>query len=281
MPGIAIQPKYGFGASQPNKPNSSVFGAYGGAVNQAGEDYDSLMANYRGLLGSGGGSPVTSRPIQAQTTPYSSSPDVASALTSLRGLSENGGYSDADQANIRERGISPIRSVYANAMQNLQRNKTLQGGYSPGYSAALAKMTRDLSDSISSQVGNVNADLAGRIASGRMQGANAYFGAAEGQNNDRNRINESNTNNVNRVNEFNSNRDLEVQNTNNNLNERELARKSGIVNDMRGLYGTTPALASTFGDQALRSAGLSEQQRQFNTSMRNRNRINPAMMGAS
>lgn len=94
--------------------------------------------------------------------------NIMAGYKNLLDLSKTGGYSDSDVANIRERGISPIRSVYSSAMRNVDRNKALQGGYSPNYNAVQAKMARELSDTISGATTNINADLAQRIAQNRL-----------------------------------------------------------------------------------------------------------------
>lgn len=57
---------------------------------------------------------------------------------------------------------------------------------------------------------------------------------------------------------------------NNGLISENNARQDAAAKGMNSLYGTTPALASTFGDQALKQQQLAEQQRQFDIQEANR-----------
>ena len=75
----------------------------------------------------------------------------------------NGGYSDADTRNMRARAIAPTTSIYANAQEELNRNRALQGGYSPNYGAASAKMAREMSN----QIGQANIANEANIAQAR------------------------------------------------------------------------------------------------------------------
>lgn len=181
MPGMPPRP------GQPNINNTGIpgaFGLYNTAVEQQAKDYDSIMSGYKGFN--------SSQPMQ-----------------NFGELAATGGYSEADKSNIRERGISPIRSIYASANRDVDRQKAIQGGYSPNYGAVKAKMARDLSSQIGDQVTNVNATLAQNIAQNRIGLAPSYA-----------------------------------------------AQSFAPLQGQASLYGTTPALASTFGNQALQSANL-------------------------
>lgn len=194
-------------------------------------DYGSIMAGYDKL----------DKNNEAQPISYSSSTDVNNALGNLKTFSDTGGYSDADTKNIRERGISPIRAIYANANQNLKRKLSLSGGYSPGYAAAIAKMARDSSQQISDVTGNVNATLAQNIATNKLSGSQAYGSLASSE----------------------SGRGLDVSKFNADIDQQTKNRALSINDARRGLYGTTPALAELFGRQAMQGAQLNEQSREF------------------
>jgi len=86
------------------------------------------------------GSPITSgaisrpgsvgfSPLTAKTSDYTQSQDVTNSLSSLKDLTDTGGYSPQGIQDIRERNISPIRSIYASGKQGLERNRALSGGY--------------------------------------------------------------------------------------------------------------------------------------------------------
>lgn len=99
------------------------------------------------------------------------------------GMANTGGFSPQEMAAMRSRAIAPTRAIYENAMRNMSRNRTLQGGYSPGYQAALSRMNRDTGQQISDANVNTEAALAelkqrGRIAG--LQGGSNLYGTAPG-----------------------------------------------------------------------------------------------------
>ena len=287
------------GFPDPNAPVKppSIFDVYGGSLATTGQNYDSLMGNYNDLFASSKVSPITpisSTPTQANinfapttaaqvnptTTQYAQSGDTTNALGALSGLASTGGYSDANIADLRARGVSPIRAVYGNAQTNLDRQKTLQGGYSPGYTAATAKMARELSDSIASQITNVNAGIAQNVASNKIAAAPAYASAAGAEAARATGVNEANTaakntaasenaSAQNNASQFNAQGNLNAQEANTKITQQNAANKLAvdranqgitaknnqqlldIIKSMQSLYGTTPALANTFGNQAL------------------------------
>jgi hypothetical protein len=163
---------------------TGAYGLYNTAVGQQAQDYGNIMAGYQNL---------------PSTPGYQNTANLAAT----------GGYSDQDKEDIRARGISPIRSIYSSAQQNVDRNKALQGGYSPNYNATQAKMARDESQQISDATTNVNATLAQNIAQNKIGLAPTYA-----------------------------------------------AQETAPLEGQKSLYGTTPALASTFGTQALQAANL-------------------------
>ena len=168
-----------------------AFGLYNTAVEQQAKDYDNIMSGYKEFN--------SSAPMQ-----------------NFSELAATGGYSEQDKSQLRERGVSPIRSIYASANRDVDRQKAIQGGYSPNYGAVKAKMARDLSQDIGDRVTAVNAGIAQNVAQNRVSLAPA-------------------------------------------LASQSFAPLHGQAN----LYGTTPALAATFGDQAMNSARL---QNDINTS---------------
>lgn len=143
------------GGSSGLSPNSGVPGAYGlynTAVEQQAGDYSSIMQQYKNLAN-------------------------GPAMANLGELASTGGYSEGDKANLRERGLGPIRSIYSSANRDVDRQKAIQGGYSPNYGAVKAKMARDLSTSIGDQVTKVNAGIADSVANNRVGLAGTYANA--------------------------------------------------------------------------------------------------------
>lgn len=219
----------------PTGRDPAIFGdpnAYVGAAAKSNSDYDAIMANYKRLFDTGPIAPIS----------YTSNPDVTSALSNLKDLSSTGGYSDQAISDLRARGISPIRSIYAEAQQKLERQRALSGGYSPNMAAATAKMAREQSDLISGRVSDVNAGIAENVARNRLSAASPYASLASSE----------------------AGRGLDVSRFNTGLQEEDLARKMQSVEGMRGLYGTNPALTSTFGNQVATAAQLGQNQQDIN-----------------
>lgn len=107
---------------------------------------------------------VTPQPIQSggYTNPLRESGYEEFART--------GGFSPTDLANIRARAVSPVRAVYANAMQNVNRQRALQGGYSPGYNIMQGRLARQQSSGISDAATNAEAGIAEMVQKGRLAG---------------------------------------------------------------------------------------------------------------
>lgn len=239
---------------------------------------------------------------------YTRSPELGKALGTLGELSDTGGYSPEALSNIRVRGVSPIRSVYANAQRNLDRQRALSGGYSPNYGAVSARMARDLSEQLSGATTNIEADIAERVASGRRSMAPQFAQAAAGESAAANEASKINTEAQNRANELQLQKQMSVApllaklasdrselankyrasnvdainrsrefNARNQLESDKLGRETQLsalggmrdtlsqpdkrfeaLKGMTSLYGTTPALANTFGNQALQAAELQE-----------------------
>jgi hypothetical protein len=211
-----------------------------GAQKQA-YDYDTIMKNYENVIGD-----AKTNPITALMPQYSQSADVTKSLSDLSGLSDTGGYTPEGIANIRERDISPTRSIYANAQQNVERTKALGGGYSPNFNATQAQMARDESNQIASVDTAANAGIAQNVAANRLAASGSYAGAAANANNERTSVDQSN-----------ANRDLEAR-----LSNRGAI--TGAIGGEANLYGTTPALTNTFGNQVMQARGSDQQQQQLN-----------------
>lgn len=185
---------------------------YQNAANQAGVDYGDIMGRYRNLA-------------DQQTTPitYNRSSELGSALKGYQNFADTGGFSPEDIANMRARGISPIRAVYANAQNELGRQRALQGGYSPNYTAAIAKMSRGLGESIADQTTNVEAQLAQMRQQGQLAGLQGLGGL--------------------------SIQDLQLGQNAQALNAQQGRDKTAVLSGMANLYGTTPGMANMFRDQ--------------------------------
>lgn len=306
----------------PNNPLTNQYNLYNSGVQQNAEDYGGIMQGYRNLLGTAGGGPnrqnqsYTPAQVQTQqynyspptvspqTTPYRQSGDLTSAIGNMSGLAQSGGYTPEGIADIRARGISPIRSIYAGANRDIDRNRVLKGGFSPGYNAAKLKMAREMSDQIGNQVTNVNAGIAQNVAQNRLNIAPQLAGATGQQSNLANQMAETNTGainqgnlanvanqmqanrdnsqNANQANFFNANASNEANrfNAQNNQQNQQQGQNQQLqaLQGMQSLYGTTPALSQLFGNQAMNASQFQNQINQQGNQA-NQNMINTGMEG--
>ena len=232
-------------------------GTFTAAANTQAGDYDTIMKGYADFISNAKNNPITSTNVTPQLAPYAQSSDVTGSLSNLSNLAATGGYSDADKADIRARDISPIRSIYANAQQNVERSKALKGGYSPNFEAVQSKMARDEADKIGDVTTNANAGIAQNVASNRLAAASPYAGASAGANAAKTQADQANANIVNQINTGNADRSFQAQlyGRNNTL---------GALSGATSLYGTTPALTNTFGNQVIQAGQLGQGQQQIN-----------------
>lgn len=243
-----------------------------GASQQA-SDYDKIMQQYADLAANYRNNPVTATNINAptispQTTPYTQSADVTKSIGTLGNLAQTGGYSPGQIADIRARDIAPTRSIYANAMQNLNQNRALQGGYSPSFNATQAQLARDESNAISNETTAANAGIAQNVVANELAAASPYASASASANQTKLAADQANTNIVNQINEANAQRNLSAQQSNQQANlESQFANRQGplsIMGGETGLYGTTPALTSTFGNQVMQAVQANQGQQGIN-----------------
>ncbi len=224
-------------------PKPSTTGAYEDSIENAFSDYGNINQGYKNLLAGTQDNPL--RGSVFNPTNYQQSSDVTAGLGNLSDLSRTGGYSPEDIANLRARGISPIRAVYANMQRELTRNKSLSGGYSPNFAAVSAKLAREESQQISDAAQKVNAGIAQSVASNRLSAAPAFTSAAGSEESKKLAADQSNEQGR-----------LATEQANNTTQNAQTGNQLNILDAMKSLYGTTPALASTFGSQALQAAGI-------------------------
>jgi len=277
------------------------------AAKTQGSDYDKIMAEYDQLIKQSTLNPLRANPTNAiqvqapgavsynqvtpQLSPYSQSEDVTGSLANLSDLATTGGYSEGDINNIRERAVSPIRSIYANARENAERNKALGGGYSPNLNAANVKMARDEANQIGDITTNANAAIAQNVAANKLSAAPAYASASERANESEmnanarnadiiNQINQANTTGMNDTSRFNASLQEAIAQANANratgtqqfnsqmaLDAAKTNRGNiqGALAGKTSLYGTTPALVNTFGNQVVQAKQLGQNQQQLGT----------------
>ena len=227
-------------------------------------DYTDIMNQYRNIAagggsdggGGGGGGFDASGMYTPFTVSYS---DPFQSYGGFQEFSTTGGYSPQDIANMRARGVAPVRAAYANAQREVGRQRSLQGGYSPNAIATQARMARDQGQMAADAVQNVEAGLASERQKGRLAGLTGMSGI-EGQ-----RLGAQID-----VGKFNAQQQEQAQAR--NIAAAASAAAGGAaasaqntqdrlaaLRGMTALYGTNPAMAATFGNQALQSVGQGSQ----------------------
>ena len=158
---------------------------------------------------------------------------IDKAISTYGNFADTGGFSPQDIQSIRARSIAPIRSMQDRNEQEIQRQAAIRGtGYSPNTTAALSKVNRDSAYAVGDTATNAEAMIAQLMQQGKLYGAGglASTGLADQGN-------------------ITSNRGLDL-NAIHGIAGNQLAGLAGKTQ----LYGTTPGLTNTFGQQVLGSS---------------------------
>lgn len=143
------------GVNNINPDAMRAFNAAGGRVNQSMDDFQSIF----------------DKPISDQDR------NTMLANGTFQKFIDTGGYSDKDIQNLRARSLSPLVSTFSNANNEINRTRSLQGGYSPNTTAALAANARNLGYGAADASTNVEAGLADSIRQGKEWGATGMSNA--------------------------------------------------------------------------------------------------------
>jgi hypothetical protein len=127
----------------------------------------------------------TPTPTPAATGGGSSGPTgpYDQVLQGYSNFANTGGFSPADLANIRARAVSPVRATYANAERNVNRQRAIQGGYSPNYTAAMSRMAREQGQTTADAATNAEAGISEQVQQGKLaglQGLSGLIGSGSG-----------------------------------------------------------------------------------------------------
>jgi len=85
-------------------------------------------------------------------------------------IAETGGYDSKTLDAIRSRALSPVRAVYSDTNRAIDRSRSLQGGYAPGYAATRAKTAREQSQAVSDATTNVEGGIGQMVQRGKLAG---------------------------------------------------------------------------------------------------------------
>jgi hypothetical protein len=243
---------------------------FGGALERGQQDYGDIMNRYSNMAA--GMNPISAERV-TYSDPFASygqfgemsrtgGYDIPNndAYQGYKGFADTGGYSAGDIADLRARGVAPIRAAYANAQRDVSRQRSLQGGYSPNATAVLAKMAREQGQAGSDALQNVNAGIIDSRNAGKLSGLQGMAGI------DTNRIG-------NQFKGLAGMSDIEGQRLNAQLQAGTTNAQLGLqaqqynnqnqmdaLHGMSSLYGTTPGMANMFGNQLGNAINNSGQQ---------------------
>src|SRR3972149_3517242 len=85
-------------------------------------------------------------------------------------LSRTGGFTPESESVFIRSAINPYRAVYSAARRNIERGRTLQGGYSPSFGAGEARLTRHAGQAMSEGRLVAQAELEAQKRSGILSG---------------------------------------------------------------------------------------------------------------
>ena len=269
-----------FGSNQPAPDQSNTMNAYRSAIPTQARDYDRIMEGYQGVVNRGneGSGDLISRyrslldktGAAPADVNYQESAEQGTAFRDLKNLVDTGGLSEGEAGDLRARGMSPIRSVYANMSRNMDRQRSISGGYSPSYNAAATRMAREGSESIAGATQNVNAKIAEMRQTGKLSAAPEYAKLADSKTRGMNDT--ALANQKNKIDWAGNQGNLLTGMTAATNNQSKPALDA--LQGMTSLYGTNPALVETFGKQA------SDQNQQNQTANANKQRTQIGALGA-
>lgn len=226
--------------------------------------YNDVMRGLSGIAGGGGGGGgggfhgISASTIHAPTASYE---DPFNSYSGFQDFSKTGGYAAADIANMRARGISPIRAAYSNAEREIGRQRSLQGDYSPNAIAVQARMAREQGQATSDAAQGVESELAQMRNEGQRFGLTGMSGI-EGQRLGAD-VDLAKFNTTNQFAAAQQNAAARQQAAAFNASGRaaasaqSAAQRGAALDDMRLMYGTTPGMANTFGNQLNDAIGQS------------------------
>lgn len=216
-------------------------------------DYGDIMGRYRNYADEA----KNFERVDAPSVGYSRTPEMGDAMRGYGEFAQTGGLSAQNQADLRARGISPIRSAYGNTMRELDRAKAIGGpGGSSNYIAARASAQRQLPQQLADATQNVNAGIAEMVQRGRLSGLSGLGQLAT-----------QDTGFGQQAQLANQEALMRARLSNQNAGMQTLNNRLGALSGMSSLYSATPGQAQTFGNQLLGSTqnwlGTGAQQNQL------------------
>lgn len=221
-------------------PMANHFGFNYGRGSEADyNNYNDIMGRYRQVFDDAGQEGPGN--VRASHAGYT---DPFKSYSGYEDFAKTGGYSEDDIRNLRARGTAPVRAMYGNVTREMNRQRSLQGGYAPNFMASMAKMARDQSQAQADAQQNVEAGLAEQIRAGKLQGLGGMSG-----------IETSRLGADVDVSKFNAMADMNTGMYNDQQGRNSINNRLNALGGMSGLYGTAPGMSGTFGNQLLNAVG--------------------------
>lgn len=225
----ALQNRYNVSADQSEKDYGNIQNGYQSFLQQAGNPNSySGYSGYQNFANGGRDSVLNPQGLSA----------ITDAIGGYHNFADTGGYSPTDVAAIRARAQGPIRSAYDSASQNIDRQRNLQGGYSPNYGALQTKLARDSSQQMADAQTGVEASLADQIRQGKLAGLSGLSNLGGMQENAGLQLDQAN--NANRLSGLGGLTSIDVNRLGNTLNG---------LQGMTSAYSATPGQTNMYGNQ--------------------------------
>jgi hypothetical protein len=107
---------------------------------------------------------------------FDSTGDFAKARTGYEDFAATGGISSGDVRNLRDRATSKIPAFYNQVRNDMNRRRSIQGGYSPGFDDAYAESVRAGSRGAYEASRDAEAGIVGMRNQGKMAGLGGLTG---------------------------------------------------------------------------------------------------------
>jgi hypothetical protein len=209
--------------------------AYDQAIPMQMDSYRDIMNQYKDYAS---GPQKDIGMIGAERVNYNRSAEMNKAMQGYSGFADTGGFSSDDLTNMRSRALSPVQSVYNNMQNEMSRQKNIQGGYSPNFNAASAKMRAGTSQQMSDVLQQVNGEIARMQQQGKLSGLQGLGGLSAADT------------------EFGQN--AQIANQQAGLQAGLANQRASMydprlqaINAQSSLYGATPGMSGMFGNQIL------------------------------
>lgn len=157
-----------------------LLNTYKDSASKSDNVYNDLLSRYGYFADTGGWDPSRVSSIDEDISGFKNFAKTGGltpeAISRMRGsgvfdeFAKTGGYSDADLANIRGRTAAQTPAFYDSLKNELARQNTSQGGYSPGYTYEMAKSARDAYRGGTDAIRETEIGLKDAVNKGRMWG---------------------------------------------------------------------------------------------------------------